>query len=77
MMTVFGNWGRGLDEDFCVLVIFDGGQFGGTATFTYCSGIVGEINLRPFQESQQLCVYNSTINTNMTVQLLGPCTVKP
>lgn len=77
MMTVFGNWGKGLDGDFCVLVTFDGGQFGGTATFTYCGGDPGQINLGPFQESKQLCVYNNTINTNMLVNLLGPCSVKP
>lgn len=77
MITVFGHLQEQLTISPCISVIFNGGFFGGSVTYTLCgSSKTSTLTLGANQNSFQLCLNNYSwtfSNTNMTASLQGPC----
>jgi hypothetical protein len=76
MITAFGNFGLELAPSFCTEVYFDGGDFGGSATFLQCGTTrFTTINLNPYDISFSYCVESESIQTSGSVNaaLLGIC----
>jgi len=77
MITVFGHLQEQLTISPCISVVFNGGFFGGTVTYTICGGSKpSTLTLGANQNSFQLCVDNyawTFSNNNMTAAIQGPC----
>ena len=80
MITVFANFGLEIAPVVCGLVYFDGGDFGGTATFKYCGGRrPTTIEIAPYEFTFSYCVESGSISTSgsVLVAIGGPCDLEP
>ena len=77
MITAFSDFSEALPPaPTCILVSFEGGRFGGEASFLQCGGSrFTNIGVASGETTDPYCIESGTLTTigDIVVSILGPC----